>query len=57
MPSFIKISFTELLKYISENDKVKYSIQRLIYLVPLIVYGLAVIFLLRISQLVLGWHF
>lgn len=54
---FQKISFSDLLKTFSENEKVKYSIKKLVYLVPLLVYGLAVIFLLKISQIVLGWHF
>ena len=52
-----RISFSDVVKRISENEKVTSALRSLSYLGALWGYGLSVIFLLKISQIILGWKF
>ncbi len=52
-----KISFSEIWKKVSETERIKYSFKNFGYLPSFIVYGITLIFLLKISQIVLGWRF
>ena len=54
---FREISFAEMVKSLTEKSSVKESLKRLHYFWPMLAYGLTLIFLLKISQLVLSWHF
>lgn len=52
-----KISFSEVFKNLSSGNLVRNSIKNLSYFIPILLYGCELIFLLKISQLVLGWQF
>lgn len=57
MSEMHRISFSEVLKKVSENEKITATIRSLSYIGALWGYGLSVIFLLKISQIILGWKF
>jgi len=52
-----KTSFGKIVERLGSISKAKAAITELDYLVPLVVYGVAIIGLLRLSQFVLGWRF
>lgn len=57
MQNWQKISFTKIFEKFTEIDRVKYSFQTLGYFPAIFAYGLEIIFLLKISQIILGWKF
>jgi hypothetical protein len=57
IPSWRKITFSEIKKIISENETIRDSLKSYSYFKAIFFHGILIIVLLKISQIVLGWHF
>lgn len=57
MAQFSKVTFSDLVRKITETEKIKDSIRNFSFFPAVLIYGFEIIFLLKISQIVLGWHF
>ncbi len=57
MADLRRVTFSDLLKKISETERVKDLIKNFSFFPSVLVYGLEIIFLLKLSEIVLGWHF
>lgn len=57
MENWRKVSFSAIKKAIDENEKIQTVIKTFHYLPAILVYGVSTILLLKLSQVILGWHF